>query len=188
MTLTLLHGWRFLSRIYAFLDRNSIRTIEIVVELCTKDSCHLSLDCCAISTQIVSFRLSHSVQKPCLLLQNKDANCDRRNSEEQEKQTLRFAFSWHTQVKNTRVSLASCPFMHQSARQTLVNMWRHCSSDTGLSNLTACLADWCINGHEATYWQESALQELDRYLGCDVSRMSRRSYFSGLWQPHGNAG
>ncbi len=31
------HGWRFLSYFFANLDRNSICTVEIVVELCTKD-------------------------------------------------------------------------------------------------------------------------------------------------------
>ena len=32
------HGWHFLSRFFANLDRNSICTIEIVIELCAKDS------------------------------------------------------------------------------------------------------------------------------------------------------
>ncbi len=32
------HGWCFLSRFSANLDRNTICTIEIVIELCTKDS------------------------------------------------------------------------------------------------------------------------------------------------------
>ena len=37
-SLFLSHGWCFLSRFSANLDRNTICTIEIVIELCTKDS------------------------------------------------------------------------------------------------------------------------------------------------------
>ena len=37
MSHILSHGWCFLSRFSANLDRNTICTIEIVIELCTKD-------------------------------------------------------------------------------------------------------------------------------------------------------